>query len=441
MRGTWRQLRSFDRCLRLLLLNQFGINLGCYLLMPYLANHLADGLGMAAWTVGLVLGVRALSDQGLFLIGGLLADRLGFKPLIMIGCALRTAGFAALGFVTALPMLLAAAVATGLAGALFGPAVRAYLAAEAGDRRIPAFALFNVFYQAGVLIGPVLGLVLVGVSFRAVCLTAAAIFGVLTVLQARVLPARPPDPPRQRGPGGVRVDCAEVLGNRAFLRFSLAMLGSHVLAAQIYLALPLQAARELGDGGAVGSGALFALSAVVAVVGQVRVTGRLRQRWSAGRAIAVGLALMATAFLPVAATASGSGRNDTGTAAALALLPVLAATALLTMGTVVAYPFEMDALVALSRDRLLATHYGLHNTLAGLGIAAGNLATGVLWELGDRWATPALSWLALTAVGMAGATAVALLARSWPVGTAVPPGSLGSTGGTAAQHLDQRAVA
>lgn len=413
MRDTWRQVRSFDRCTHLLLVNQFGINVGIYLLMPYLANHLSGGLGLAAWTVGLVLGVRTLSEQGMFLVGGLLADRLGYRSMIVVGCALRSVGFAALGFVSGLPLLLTAAMVTGLAGALFNPAVRAYLAAETGDRRVTAFALFNVFYQAGVLIGPLVGLALIRVNFEAVCLAASAIFLALTAIQVRALPS--PSAGRQgghrRGLGGVRDDCRQVLGNRPFVSFSFAMVGSHVLTAQIYLALPLQAARALGGDEAIGSGALFALSAVVAIVGQVRITGWVRRRWSTGPAITVGLGLMAGAFLPLAVTAGVVARDDSLPVATAALLPTLAATTLLTLGTVVAYPFEMETLLTLARGRLVATHYGLHNSLAGIGIALGNLSTGALWDLGVRWRLPALPWLGLAATGLGCTAAVALLAH------------------------------
>lgn len=54
-------------------MNQFAIDLGFYMLMPYLAAHLTSDLHLAAWAVGLVLGVRNLSQQGMFLIGGTLA--------------------------------------------------------------------------------------------------------------------------------------------------------------------------------------------------------------------------------------------------------------------------------------------------------------------------------------------------------------------------------
>ncbi len=126
---------SFGWPSRMLMINQFGINLGFYMLMPYLAGYLAGPLGLAAWAIGLVLGVRNFSQQGMFIIGGTLADRLGFKPLIVSGCVLRTAGFGLLVFADSLPAVLVASAATGFAGALFNPAVRAYLAADAGPRR------------------------------------------------------------------------------------------------------------------------------------------------------------------------------------------------------------------------------------------------------------------------------------------------------------------
>lgn len=83
MTTTLTQLRSFDRPVRLLLLDQLTINVGFYMLTPYLAGYLSDELAMAAWTVGLVLGMRNFSQQGMFL----LADRIGYKLMILVGLA------------------------------------------------------------------------------------------------------------------------------------------------------------------------------------------------------------------------------------------------------------------------------------------------------------------------------------------------------------------
>jgi MFS family permease len=426
MSGTLAQLRSFNRPIRLLMINQLTINLGFYMLMPYLANHLAGGLGMAAWTVGLVLGVRTLSQQGLFLLGGTLADRLGYRPMIIAGCALRTVGFALLGLVSNLPALLVASAATGLAGTLFNPAVRAYIAADSGPRRVEAFAVFNVFYQAGILVGPLVGLALITLDFRVVCLTAAGIFALLTILQWRVLPARTADrdPDRAGGLAGVVADWRHVVANRAFLWFSLAMITSYVLSQQIYLTLPLQAAQVLGVDGDTGSSVLFAVSALVAIVGQVRVTAWAKVRFSAGRSVTLGVALMGVAFLPLAVaapwTSTTSGAPPSLAAAAAALAPAVLATVLLTLGTVLAYPFEMDTIVTLAGGRLVATHYGFYNTLAGIGITLGNLGTGVVWGAGQTQGWPWLVWTVCAATGAAGTMALALLLRSGHLPNHVP---------------------
>lgn len=130
---TWREIRAFPFPIRLLMVNQLGVNTGFYLLIPYLATHLGDDLGMSAAVVGIVLGVRNLSQQGLFLIGGSAADRLGARGVIITGCAIRTLGFALFALGDGLPVLLAASVLSGVAGALFNPAVRTYLAQEAGS--------------------------------------------------------------------------------------------------------------------------------------------------------------------------------------------------------------------------------------------------------------------------------------------------------------------
>ncbi|GAB3478685.1 MDR family MFS transporter [Amycolatopsis cihanbeyliensis] len=408
MTGVLSQFRSFDRPVRLLAINQLTINIGFYMLMPYLAAHLSVGLGLAGWLVGFILGVRNFSQQGMFLLGGMLADRLGYKPLIVTGCALRTAGFAMLGLVDSVPSLIIASAATGFAGALFNPAVRAYVAADAGERRVEAFALFNVFYQSGILLGPLIGLALTGVAFRLTCLVAAVVFAVLTVLQVRSLPTRAVD-------GGLRVlaGCRQVLGNRRFLAFAGTMIGCYVLSFQVYLALPLETRRLARDEltGTVLVGALFAVSGLLAVAGQLRITGWCRRRWSHGQCLTAGLALMGAAFLlPLLTAGTPAGSGSFG--AVGVFFPVLVSIALLTLGTVVVFPFEMDTIVTLAQDRFVATHYGLYNTICGIGIALGNLGTGAALDLARQRGAAWVPWVVLTVIGVACAFGVHLLSRS-----------------------------
>ncbi|MFE3248120.1 MFS transporter [Streptomyces sp. NPDC059209] len=423
------------------MVNQFTINLGFYMLMPYLAAHLSGTLGLAGWLVGFVLGVRNFSQQGMFLVGGTLADRFGYKPLIVAGCVLRTVGFATLGLVDSLPALLAASAATGFAGALFNPAVRAYLAADAGERRVEAFALFNVYYQAGVLLGPLVGMVLTGVDFRITCLTSAGIFALLSLVQIRALPARRGADSGadsegvgeggggNAGRGGGRASVAaqwrSVLANRPFLLFSAAMIGSYVLTFQVYLALPLEVRRVGGDGefGTAAVALLFAVSGLATILFQTRVTAWCAARMEPGHALARGLAVMGGAFLPLlAATALPLPDGGIGRWTMAAVPPALAAL-LLALGTMIAYPFEMDTIVRLAGDHLVATHYGLYNTICGIGITLGNLLTGAALDAARKAGVSALPWLALFALGAACAAALGGLHRGGRLAAPGVPGA------------------
>ncbi|MCW8380720.1 MFS transporter [Streptomyces justiciae] len=417
MKGTLAQVRSYERSVQLLMVNQFTINLGFYMLMPYLAAHLSGTLGLAGWVVGLVLGVRNFSQQGMFLVGGTLADRLGYKPMIVAGCVLRTVGFAMLGLVDSLAALIAASAATGLAGALFNPAVRAYLAADAGERRVEAFALFNVFYQAGILLGPLAGMVLTGLDFRVTCLVAAGIFALLSIVQLRALPARRAEDTTDRqseGGDGVLAQWRGILANRPFLLFSGAMIGSYVLSFQVYLALPLEV-RRLGGEGEFGTAAvalLFAVSGLGTILGQTRVTAWCKARYEPGQALTRGLAVMGVAFVPLlAATAVPVPASGIGLWLLAAVPPTLTAL-LLAAGTMIAYPFEMDTIVRLAGDRLVATHYGLYNTICGIGITLGNLLTGAALDTAREAGMPALPWISLVALGLACAAALYGLHRT-----------------------------
>ncbi|MGW7661302.1 MFS transporter [Streptomyces sp. NPDC054756] len=399
---TWHEIRRLPPAVRLLLVNQFGVNTGFYLLIPYLATHLTENLGLSAAVAGVVLGVRNLSQQGLFVIGGSASDRLGARGVIIAGCTLRTAGFALFALGDHLAVLLAASVLSGFAGALFNPAVRAYVAREAEGRRAEAFALFNVFATTGALIGPLLGSALLLVDFRTSALTAAGIFAVLTVAQALMLPARPVEP----SGGGVLADWREVLGNRAFLAFALAMSGLFTLESQLYLLLPDEARRATGWDGA--AGLVFVVGALASLLLQLRLTRALQRRGDRARWIATGLCLMASAFLPPVLVATASDGPD---GAVSRVLPVLAGALLLYLGLMVAQPFVMDMVPAFGRPGLTGTHFGLFYVVSGVAAAIGNAVVGWAMDTGRHGDAAWLPWACCALTGLASAVGVLRLRR------------------------------
>ncbi|GIJ49293.1 MFS transporter [Virgisporangium aliadipatigenens] len=375
MRAVLRQLSPAGR---LLIVNQFGIVFGFFLVLPFLATYLREELGLAAAVVGTVIGLRTLSQQGLFLVGGALADHWGPQRVIVLGCALRVLGFGALAATRSLPWIVAGTMVIGVAGALFSPASTTYLSHESPGRRAENFALYQFAGNAGALLGPLVGALLLAVDFRLVCGAAAAVFGALSVAQVLLLPYRAP---QARGDGVLR-SLWQVVRNRRFLVFALAGSVYFTLWNQLYLALPLEVERVTGRPDAVS--AVFLVSTVVGIVFGVRLTVACRRRWSAGRSMATGLLLMGGGFVPAAVAApflaTAAGPLDLAVAAR-AGAPVLAGTAVFSVGAAIANPFMMELIPTVGSERLVGTYFGWFNLFSSLAAAGASAAVGALIDL------------------------------------------------------------
>lgn len=81
----------------------------------------------------------------------------------------------------------------------------------------------------------------------------------------------------------------------------------------------------------------------------------------------------------------------------------------------------MDTIVTLSGGRLVATHYGLYNTVCGVGILLGNLLTGGALDLARSAGLAALPWLVLAAVGLGCAGGIGALDRGNRRGVPLSP--------------------
>jgi MFS family permease len=413
------QFRTFNRPVQLLFLNQLAIMTGFSMLMPYLTGYLTTTLGFAAWIAGLVLGLRTFSQQGLCVIGGTLADHVGYKPVIAGGCILRMAGFLLFALSDALPSVLVAALLSGLGGALFAPAVRAYLASESGDRRVEAFALFQTSEGVGVCLGPVLGVVLFQIDFRLVCVMASGIFLVLTILQLFYLPQR--EALETSGPRPVRSEWQEVLANRTFVVFTVGMAAYLTLYSQLYLSLPLEVRRLTGDDA--GIGILFTICALLSIMTQVHITAYLKAHCRPLQAIAVGLTLMGGAFLPPLAArpflpihalpgAFGDATNwQAVLIGAINFSPAFASAMLLSLGTMIVQPFALSLIPILGGNRLLGTYFGFYSLVQGSGTVVGNLAIGAAFDAGATLGLQSFPWLLLLGFGLASAASIISLDR------------------------------
>jgi len=386
--------------LRLLILTQLAFNIGFFAVLPFLAEHLGTGIGLAGWLVGFVLGLRTFSQQGLFVVGGALTDRYGVRPVVLAGCVLRIAGFAWLGYAGHVASVIGAVLLIGFAAALFSPAVESEVARQAvvweedgNGPRTRVFALFTVAGQAGAFVGPLLGALLLSVDFRAVCLAGAGIFVLVLAGHAWLLPQHIPGRQRTRVKGGV----LPMLRNRRFLALCCAY-GAYLLAYnQLYLALPAEVERAAGSQTPLSW--LFALSSALVVAAQLPVTRWVGERLSLRASMAGGLALIAAGFAVVAAALPAGA---TGTAG---LMPAAGFVVLLTLGQMLVAPAARAWVPDLAVEGRLGLYTGALSSVSGLIVLVGSSATGTLLDTGLPTAVP---WLVLAAVPVA---AIAVLPR------------------------------
>jgi MFS family permease len=428
-----------------LLGTQALFNVGFYAVVPFLTTVLTGDFGLGAAAVGLVLGVRTLAQQGLFIVGGSLADRVGARPVILTGCAVRAAGFLALSAALwagdpRLWLFIAGTALTGLGGALFSPALNSLIAEIEAVRRtasptrgagvddaaaerassdvLPGFAartlhrsprarasLFAwlaVTGEVGVVVGPLLGAALLDHGFAVVAAAGAALFLAVGAMLAALLPR----PVRERRPHRGATALA-ALRDRRFAAFAALHAADLLAYNQLYLALPLAMAQAGGDAGAVAL--VFAWVSILTLALQLPLA-RGSARLGAPRALRIGYLAHAAAFLSLAA-------------AALLPLTQTAALALVTMaatgiafGHLIANPTALALVPELARPGATGSYFGLLASCGGIAVLCGNLAVGGLFDRasGASAAGPgaaALPWLLLaTLPALAAALAPRLLA-------------------------------
>lgn len=164
---SFNKFRALPLAVQLLLVTEMMFNIGFYLVVPFLATYMSQSLAATGAMIGLVLGLRTFSQQGLFFVGGALTDRFGVKPILLTGIAIRVVGFIGAGLSDNTTKLMVSVILIGVAAALFSPAAEAAFAVAGRTAeddgiisRSELFALDTLFLRIGALIGPVLGALL-----------------------------------------------------------------------------------------------------------------------------------------------------------------------------------------------------------------------------------------------------------------------------------------
>ncbi|WP_445444983.1 MFS transporter [Clavibacter sp. km3a] len=405
-----------------LLGSQLVFNVGFYAVVPFLATVMRDDLGLGALAIGVVLGARTFSQQGLFLLGGMLADRFGPRILITAGCAVRVAGYLGLALAADLPGFLLGAILTGLGGALFSPALQSLVAAadlRARETRRPGrpslFAALVLVGEVGAATGPLVGAALLGHGFATTAVSAAGLFTAVGVALWCVIPAsagavRAPasgaaddaaDSDAADSDAPVARDPWAAVRDRRFLAYAALFAVDLLAYNQLYLGLPLELGRAGAGASAVGSAFLAVSLLTISLQWPVALLAR---RIGPARALALGFGTSATGFAAVALAAVAP--PPTGAA----LAPVAVLLVCLTVAHMLVGPVTMELVPSFAAGRPTASYYGLLASCGGVAVLVGGSAVGALLD-----AAPALAWGILAALPVAAAVGLPRLLPRTPI--------------------------
>jgi MFS family permease len=337
-------------------------SLGFGIAVPYMTLYLTGPVGITATQTGVMMLVWTVVSLGGQPLGGVLADRIGRRPVMIGGLAGAGVSAAGLALVTSFWQVIVVTVAWGTFNSIFEPAAGAYVAdvVEPG-LRTEAFGLWHVMANAGFAVGPPVGALVIWLtSMRTTYLLAGlAILGYL-VIAFRSLPESRPETGEEESPARFR----EALRDRLLLILAIGTAMATFSYAFFEEALPVFLHEERGLA-VVTWGLVLGINPILVTLFQYPIS-----RWAARRS--------SRSVLAMGAVLQGS---------ALALLlpfttigALIVAVVVLTAGEMLIAPVSSAVSAELAPERLRGSYQGVIN-LAWEG-AWGPTALVGLWLVG-----------------------------------------------------------
>lgn len=346
------------------------INTGFGIIMPILPYY-AQNMGASATILG---GLSALYAALQFLfapVWGRLSDRVGRRPILLIGLVGFSISFFIFGLASQLWMLFLARIIGGIISSATLPTALAYIAdtTQPGNRA-RGMSLMGAAGGIGMILGPVLGGFLAVVSIQAPFFSAAILALLVAIFGFFLLPESLPSRKDPLDPDSMTVHDTRfqliqkaMHGPLAFLLI-LAALSSFGMA-QLESTGALYAKERFGMGSG-EMGLMFILMGVLGVAAQFLLVARLIRRFGEHRLIQLSLAGVGASFLFF-----GLSR---------AIGPAVLAVILLGLSTALTRPALNTLISRLSPASQQGMYLGLVNSFYSLGMMFGPILGGFFYD-------------------------------------------------------------
>ena len=361
---------------------------GFGIVLPLLPIYARD-FGADGAQVGLLVAVYSLVQLGMAPLWGRISDRIGRRPVIVLGLLGSSAAYVVFAQADSLAMLFASRIVGGIGGSTI-PVAQAYIADVTDpSRRAGNMGLIGAAFGLGFVIGPALGAFLAGASSGSPAAPGYAAAGLCLANALAALAWLPES--RTRAPGGSaaptpRFSLGAALRDAAASRQIRLVLAGYLCITMGFSALQptlsLLALERFGMG-ARQAGLLFALLGVVSAVVQGGLVRRVTPR-TGERLLLLGSAAPFVAGLLVVGWSPSPGA-------------LLAGLALIGIGYGGAVPSVLALLSRAAHPERQGAALGVGQSVGSLARVAGPLLAGSLFDV--RHALPYLAAAALITAG------------------------------------------
>ena len=278
------------------------VTLGFGLVIPIIPFYM-ENMGAGGTELGLLVASYAVMRLIFAPIWGSFSDRIGRKPIMMIGIFGYGLTMVLFGLATELWMLFAARILSGILSSATSPTTMAYIGDSTSEEdRGWGMGILGAAVGLGTIFGPALGGLLAGESLSTPFIIAGAMSMLALILIATLLPESLPKESRQ--PVGKKIPIPEFrlwwqaisspIGILLVLAFIL------TCGLMVFYGIFGLYALEKFNYGPKEVGIIFMVVGLVSAITQGGLTGPITRRWGESPVIKIGMLGSALAFILVA---------------------------------------------------------------------------------------------------------------------------------------------